>query len=99
MSKSHLKSIIHKKFCTGTCFEFSSLDINCSFKTKVMKTIIAIIGSAMFFVSALSSCQSCTICEKGSEPDGRICKSDYNNDSQSRQAIKDKENGGFSCHN
>ena len=64
-----------------------------------MKTVIAIISSAIMFVTALSSCQTCTVCEKGSEPDVRICKSDYNNDSQYRQAITDKEGDGFSCHN
>jgi hypothetical protein len=64
-----------------------------------MKTIMIMICSGVIFITALESCQSCTLCEKGTEPDSRICKSDYNNNSQYRQAIQDKENAGFSCHN
>jgi NADH:ubiquinone oxidoreductase subunit F (NADH-binding) len=64
-----------------------------------MKTIIATVFTAIFFISGLSSCQKCTVCEKGSEPDVRICEDDYNNDSQYREAITDKEADGFSCHN
>jgi len=63
-----------------------------------MKTIVIIFTSALF-LAGFSSCQECTVCEKGSEPDARICKNDYNNDSQYRQAIIDKETDGFSCHN
>ncbi|MES2622189.1 MAG: hypothetical protein V4615_15165 [Bacteroidota bacterium] len=64
-----------------------------------MKKIMVIICSGVLFLATLSGCQECTICEKGSEPDVRICKNDYNNDSQYRDAITTKEGDGFSCHN
>jgi NADH:ubiquinone oxidoreductase subunit F (NADH-binding) len=64
-----------------------------------MKTIIIAIATAVVFIGGLESCQSCTICTKGSEPDVRLCKSDYSSDGQYHDAIVNKENDGFSCNN
>ncbi|MES2619572.1 MAG: hypothetical protein V4615_01885 [Bacteroidota bacterium] len=65
-----------------------------------MKAIKVTIGSALPLLATFSSDnKECTLCEKGSEPDVRLCKNDYSNHSQYRQAIIGKETAGFSCHN
>jgi hypothetical protein len=65
-----------------------------------MKTIIVMVCSGLLFLGTLTSCKSgCTVCEKGSAADVRICKDDYSNDEQYRQAIQEKEADDYSCHN
>ena len=45
----------------------------------------------------MSSCSKCQVCTKPSEAEARICKGDYNTETEYGFAIDLKESQGFEC--
>lgn len=62
-----------------------------------MKKLLLIPVLGLVFAGGMSSCSKCQVCKKPSEPETRICKGDYNTETEYGFAIDLKESQGFEC--
>ncbi len=62
-----------------------------------MKKVLFASVVALFFTVGMSSCSKCQICTKPSEPEVRICKGDYNSETEYGFALDTKKAQGYSC--
>ncbi|HLP52000.1 MAG TPA: hypothetical protein VK154_14025 [Chitinophagales bacterium] len=62
-----------------------------------MKKLVFASVAALALSFSISSCSKCQVCTKDSEPETRICKSDYNSETAYGLAVDTKEAMGFEC--
>tara|TARA_R110002072_G_scaffold15386_2_gene61812 strand:- start:79 stop:270 length:192 start_codon:yes stop_codon:yes gene_type:complete len=62
-----------------------------------MKHSSVLIASSLFIIMALTSCGKCQICTQDSEPELRLCRGDYDSNTQYGLALDLQEAGGYDC--
>jgi hypothetical protein len=62
-----------------------------------MKRSSLLIVSGLFIITGFTSCLKCQICTKDSEPELRVCRNDYNTNTQYGAALDAYEIVGYDC--
>lgn len=62
-----------------------------------MKPLSLLITAFVFATLTFTSCVKCQICTQDSEPEVRICRNDYSNNTQYGLALDFKEAEGYDC--
>lgn len=62
-----------------------------------MKKVLFVSVVALLFSTSISSCSKCQVCTKPSEPEQRLCKGDYNTETEFGFAVDTKEAQGYDC--
>jgi len=62
-----------------------------------MKNSSFLITSGLFIIMAMTSCGKCQLCTQDSEPELRVCRGDYDNNTQYGLALDVYEAGGYEC--
>lgn len=62
-----------------------------------MKKLLLLPIVAILFAMGLTSCTKCEICTKDSEPELRVCESDYTSNTAYGFALDWYEAGGYTC--
>lgn len=62
-----------------------------------MKITSLLFAAGMFAILALTSCGKCQVCTQDSEPELRVCRGDYDNNTQYGLALDVYEAGGYDC--
>lgn len=62
-----------------------------------MRTVLFTTSILAFTAMGLASCTDCDTCTKDSEPEYRLCESDYSNSTEYGLALDIKEAQGYNC--
>lgn len=62
-----------------------------------MKRSSLLIASGLFIIIGFTSCVKCQVCLKDSSPEVRVCRNDYDNNTQYGLALDVKEAEGYDC--
>lgn len=80
--------------------KYSCLNYGCwpgNLKYNNMKKVLFASVFGIFFAMGMSSCSKCQVCTKPSEPEARLCKSDYSSETEFGIAVDVKEAQGYDC--